>query len=340
MKPDEQLTYERLDKLGLTRDILICTNLEKSFNTPVNGRYKHFTVENNGTDNLNSNVNLNPLPIVTKDLTQFLKLNITNDFVNKIRALNVDIKQSINGTYRIIYHSLQREMRKELTTSQSKNNNLSDDNHAQNSPKCQLYNVKPVNSSHNTKKFHSNERMRSPQDIASKQRLNFGSRTKLKSETYDLNKSSKSIFVKHQNTSQQPASLKNLPTLHKSFHSNNNSQQQSPQMNGQSMYTKSSSQRFSSIPTHEHLYTNRNNKHNPSFESQSVYQMKGPKYGDPLLRYDTRMSVKKKSSLQGNNSIHSKSSSVSSNSNQTGNKATTRVSGSSDKQASKLCSIL
>jgi hypothetical protein len=261
MNPDEQRTYELLDKLGITRDILICTNLEKTFNTPVNGRYKHFTVENNGAQ-LNSNVNMNPVPIITKDLTQFLKLNITNDFVSKIRALNVDIKQSINGTYRIIYHSMQKELRKE-TSEPSKNNNKNNNqgehnsrHEASNGNKTQHIAVKPL-SSHNTKKFHSSEKVRGGEhDFSNAKITRLGtSRTKL-SDTYDLNRSNKSIFVKlnkESGSGQQQA--KNPTILHKSFQAS--SPQEAAKMSGHSMYTKSSSQRFSSIPTHEHLYSHR-----------------------------------------------------------------------------------
>ncbi len=303
MKKEEVRSYELLESLGLTRDILICTNLDNSFNQ---SKHKQFIQQSNGLD---KNINLNSIPVINKELNQFLKQNITHDFAFGIKNLSPEMKQAINGTCRIIFHRIQKEARKEFNSEQVQLRHLQQEQENLNSRMYKpIINTMANNPSY-SRNFHSNERLNSRQGGDSRSRPT------------SAKKAPESIFVKVNNNSKQNGfavgSSQSRPLTHKSTDlnetNNRKAEDDSNLPRGQSMYTKSSKNRFSSVATHEMLY---DNKRNDRFqvESQSVHQINNhaqrqmlSKYAnDPLLKYDPRISSgsskKKQQSLPNNNS--------------------------------------
>lgn len=185
-KNDERRSYETLEELGLSRDLLICTNLQDS--TFGHDKYKNFQVDKSV---INKNINLNPIPIILKELTSFLKVNVNQDFIFKIKNLSPEMKQSINGTCRIIFHKMQKELRKEFNSEQMKLRHFQNEEKNLNAlnNKVKVLTVKPANEY--TKKFHSNEKLSRENTKDSSEKQNPSS-TRKTSESF----TNKSLFVK------------------------------------------------------------------------------------------------------------------------------------------------
>ena len=257
---------EILDSLGITRDILIYNNLQEV--NPNEMKYKHFHVDSNSFD---KNINLSPIPIVSKDLSQFLKNNTNQSSETLFQSgLSPELKQSINGTYRIVVHRIQKKFRKEFNSEQLAQRHMSVDiTHVSQTNLIQLTNKLDFN-----KFIHSNEKMTevvadSGKPNAEQNSPNKSIFVKLNSDNKSSNMISKSIFINRSSKPSQVAAVA-VPVEAKPA--------ANPPQNGQSMHTKNAADRFSSISTHEQLYKNINNnagKHannaNNHFNSQSFY---------------------------------------------------------------------
>lgn len=344
MKKDELRSYELLETLGLSRDILICTNLENNFHQH---KHKQFQLGQNGLD---KNINLNPIPILSKDLNLFLKTNITSDFIFGIKNLSPEMKQSINGTYRIIFHRMQKEFHKEFNSEQISLRHLQQEQKNLNNKMYKPI-VKNISKTPSyNKSFHSNERLNM---IKSKE---YSERNRPSSVRKSSEQTNKSIFVRNNNqdlSNSGHQTKHNLfiansqrPTSHKSTDFNSNGKAVTKSHNHQSMYTKNSNNRFSSVSTHEGLYNNRNKNGNNGYhvESQSVHQINThiqrqtlSKYAnDPLLKHDPRYNGQKKQSLPCNSTPGAKT-----DRNRASQPTNRSLSANTNgKQASKLCSIL
>ncbi len=275
MKKEDFSSYELLESIGLTRDILICTNLDNSFNQ---SKHKQLLHQNNELD---KNINLNSIPVISKELNQFLKQNITHDFAFGIKNLSPEMKQAINGTCRIIFHRIQKESQKEFNSEQAQLIHLQQEQENLNNRMYKpILNTMANNSNYN-KHFHSNERLQNHQ-----------SDSENRSRTSSAKKASESIFVKV-NNGNKSSSSRARPLTHKSTDLNDikGIQTEDESARSHSIYTGTSRNRFGSIATHKI-------KDRFKVESQSVHQINNhelkqnmSKYGnEPLLKYESRIS--------------------------------------------------
>ncbi|CAF0930873.1 unnamed protein product [Brachionus calyciflorus] len=91
LKPEEFYSLKLMENLGITQEHLILSNINEPSSNPI-------TKQNTQMNNL----------ISYKALT-----DITNSVINSRIALTPDLKQYINGTYRIVFHLVQKKLRKE-----------------------------------------------------------------------------------------------------------------------------------------------------------------------------------------------------------------------------------
>ena len=139
-KREELRSKELLENLGITEDVLIYCNLnENQIEEYSNG----FVNISNG----NKNLNLSPIPIVSPVRSNYFSR------LNSSRHLTPELKQYINGTYRIIFHCVQKQFRKEFHRNSQSYDNLSDDDFSPN-----LYSGKsPLNNyNHNNDSCYDN----------------------------------------------------------------------------------------------------------------------------------------------------------------------------------------
>jgi len=246
------------------------------------------------------------------------------------------MKHSINGTCRIVFHRMQKEVRKEFNSEQIKWRHLQNEEKNINALNNHFKaNVKK--STEYTRKFHSNEKFY--RESKREEKINLSSIRK-NSESF-INKS---LFVKINNdTKNTNGPVQNSifiprntqPTFHKSteFHANQTTPvKDATQKNGHSINSKNETKRFSSISTHGSLYNNKNR----NLESQSVYHMN---HNGNIHKYTNSFKIKydaKSSYAPNKQSFENNSTAATIHKNQ--NSASRFLSNS--KQASKLCTML
>lgn len=302
---DELRGYEILDKVGLGRDMLICNNLQSNTFNPT--KYRHFFVK----DNNDKEINLNPIPILAKELDLFIKENISKNFANMMKNLSPEMKQAINGSFRIIFHRIHTEAKKNKILKSSLRLQYEPTTLSGITTKNNLLHNKDMNPLNDYgQKFHSSEKIRE------KSRPGSG----------------KSIFVKvNNNNINNQSSMKNLGKSNKNFYDHHN--QVSP-VNNQNIFTNNSQNRFDSGSLSKSKGQNQNIN---QFNSQSVYQMN-----------DQSRNIDFKSKLGQNrdNTLNKGKSSLSSSQPGAGPKvgpvspSNRSLPADSAKQASKLCAIL
>jgi hypothetical protein len=75
---------------------------------------------NSNPNIVDKNINLLPIPILPNNSVSYHSALL----INQAKNINIELKQSINGTYRIIFHKIQKELRREFSSDQmSKHNN-------------------------------------------------------------------------------------------------------------------------------------------------------------------------------------------------------------------------
>lgn len=119
LKPEEFYTIKFLDKLGISKNLLIACNLPTAnAHHNLNHTHSHLYLApsaptiNTVMDNL----------ISSKETLNYLTsqaYNYQRSQHHPHHPLTVELKQSVNGTYRIIFHCIQKKMRNELNSEES-----------------------------------------------------------------------------------------------------------------------------------------------------------------------------------------------------------------------------
>ena len=109
LKPEELHSIKYLENLGITKDHLIYSNLKENNNGELSDNSSSmFTPANPQSHYMNNLIN-------AKTNAQFSEKNVAANL-----KFSYELKQSINGTYRIVFHMIQKKMLNEYNSEQMK----------------------------------------------------------------------------------------------------------------------------------------------------------------------------------------------------------------------------
>lgn len=113
---EEIYTKKVLEKLGITNELLTFSNMKEP-NVYMNSYEITYGKSNLYMRNLTSATSRNNSMDSSNSLTNSSNAQLNNNTNNKkFEMITHDVKQSINGTFRIVFHKLQKKMRNEYNS--------------------------------------------------------------------------------------------------------------------------------------------------------------------------------------------------------------------------------
>lgn len=204
VKREETKAKENLDKLGITRDILICCNLAVAPDHSHPQQDYSFNINNNPAV-MDKNINLLPIPIVPNNSVSYFSALL----INQAKNINIELKQSINGTYRILFHKTQKELRREFNSDQMlQHNNKKYTTSSINKPNGHTYDYNK-NTNDTESYYDNNSNDFEPKDNSSSNKS--VKKNSITNENKSIfvkannNESSKNVFLNNQSNNKQPA---------------------------------------------------------------------------------------------------------------------------------------